>query len=106
MIGILLLYFIGKYFKTLAETYKKKPWPWVILGIVVYFAGTFIGGIIIALICNIVEYDVESIPDMVLNLLALPVGLLICWIFYFTLEKNWKNNSASNDVETLDSELL
>jgi hypothetical protein len=106
MIGILLLYFIGKYFKTLAEMHKKKPWPWVILGIVIYFAGTFIGGIIIALLCNIIEYDLELIPDVVLNLLALPFGLLLCWIVYFTLEKNWKNNSAANDVETIDSELL
>jgi membrane protein implicated in regulation of membrane protease activity len=105
MIGILLLYFIGKYFKDLAELNNKKPWPWAILGIVIYYAGTFLGGIIIAGISIAIDYNLDGIPDIVVSLMALPFGLLATWIGYRMLEKSW-SRQTNVDTNTLDDGLF
>lgn len=105
MPGIVLLYFIGKYFKHLAELNRKKPWTWAILGVVIYFAGTFIGGIAIAGICIAIEYDINQLPEMLINLMAFPFGLLAAWISYRMMEKSWSKQSL-DETNTLDEGLF
>ncbi len=44
MLGLFLLYFIGKIFYQLAEAHNKNKWVFAILGVIAYYAGTFLGG--------------------------------------------------------------
>ena len=53
MLGLILLFWIGKYFYKLAEKYNKSEWGFAILGIVVYYAGIFMSSIIIGILLEL-----------------------------------------------------
>lgn len=105
MLGLLLIYFIGKYFHDLAIKYNRNKWLAAIGGVVSYYAGTFIGGLLIGLFYELVIYEsIDSLNSIVLNLMALPFGMLICYVTYTILKNHWKKNR--NEFDTLDGELL
>ncbi len=111
MLGLILIYFIGKSFYTLAETYHKNQWLYAILGVVSYYVGTFIAGIFIGLYYELyAATSLEDMSDIALGLIALPFGLLACWGFYTLLKKQWEKNLSSSDgssmKDILDDDLL
>ena len=89
MLGLVLIYWIGKYFYKLSEEYDKNKWIFAILGIVVYYAATFIFSLILLLIF---PNFIESESNLVISLITLPFGLSACYLFYYLLEKSWKNS--------------
>jgi len=97
MIGIILIYFIGKYYYDLAKEYQKNHWLFAVLGVLSYYAGTFIGGMIIGVIIVAREGDMglDNMNDLALGLMAVPIGLLACWGLYKMLKKQW---SSAHDV--------
>ena len=93
MLGLLLLYWIGKYFYKLAEEYDKSKWGFAILGIVAYYAGSIVlGGIIMFVIDFFSEGFLESINEMMLGFMMMPFGILSCYLLYKYLEKTWEKN--------------
>ncbi|PQJ77716.1 hypothetical protein [Polaribacter porphyrae] len=93
MLGLILLYWIGKYFYKLAEEYNKSRWGYAILGIVVYYIGLLVlGGIVVGIVEIIFEGFIDSVNDVLLSFIALPFGILSCYLLYKYLEKTWKNN--------------
>ena len=106
MLGIILIYFIGKQFFELAITYQKSKWPYAIAGVVSYYVGTFIAGIGIAIF---MEYNrtgsIDEMNDFVLNLIALPFGLVCCYGLYKLLERNWKLNLSQSNPDVLDQNI-
>tara|TARA_B100000795_G_C22784234_1_gene433823 strand:- start:177 stop:506 length:330 start_codon:yes stop_codon:yes gene_type:complete len=98
MLGLLLLYWIGKYFYKLAEAHDKSKWGFTLLGIVVYYAGIVVLGLILGIVLEIFAPGYfETMNDIALNLMALPLGLLSCYILYKYLEKTWKKNAPSKN---------
>lgn len=98
MLGLILLYWIGKYFYKLAEEFNKQKWGFAILGIVIYYAGSFLfGGIIMFVIELISEGFIENTNDFVLSLIAIPFGILACYLLYAFLEKKWKSEAPKSD---------
>ncbi|MFN6943342.1 MAG: hypothetical protein ACK4ND_00230 [Cytophagaceae bacterium] len=103
MLGILLLYFIGKSYYSLAERFKKKKWLYVILGIVSYYAGTAVIGLIMGFLIELgVAPQLDHIPDIAINLIAMPFGILACWLLHRNLENRWSKAPASINNEVLD----
>lgn len=103
MIGLLLLYFIGKYFTDLAEKYYKPKWLYAILGIAVYYASTFIFGLALGVIQLVSNTDfLTGTPDIVLSLIGIPFGLLGCWLTHFILKRIWEKKALSEEPEILD----
>ena len=103
MIGLLLIYFIGKYFADLAEKFYKPKWLYAILGIVIYYAGTFIFGLLLGVIQLLSNTDfLTGIPDIFLGLIALPFGLFCCWLTHFILKRIWEKKARSEEPEILD----
>lgn len=96
MIGLILLYFIGKSYYTLAERHSKHKWGHVILGIVSYYVGSFIGGILIGALFYALndQESLESMGDIILGIMVMPFGLLICYALYFILKRNWEDDMA------------
>ncbi len=90
MLGLLLIYFIGKRFYDLSEAYNQNKWLYAVLSIVVYYAATFVVGIILAVLIEsgIVDFDLEN--TFIVTLIALPFGLGALYLFYTLLEKKWK----------------
>lgn len=81
MLGILLIYFIGKYFYRLAEKFNQNKWLYAILGIVTYYVGTFVGGIILAIFDELLTMEINWENNFALGLLVLPFGIASTYLF-------------------------
>ena len=97
MIGIILIYFIWKRFADLALNYNKKRWPYGILGIVAYYAGTLIGGLILGFLSIILDFAIDADNTTLMSIIGLPFGLGTCYLTYYFLEKKWEKEEDSLD---------
>ena len=103
MLGLLLIYFIGKYFYQLAELYCKNKWVFAILGVATYYAGTIVFGFGLGIYAVMTENNsVFEINDVVIGLMALPFGLLATWGLYASLNNSWKKKANIISAELLD----
>jgi uncharacterized membrane protein HdeD (DUF308 family) len=104
MLGILLLYWIGKYFYKLAEEYNKNKWVFAIIGIVTYYAGIIIFSFAIGIILELVSPGaIDSIDDTLLGVMMLPFGILSCYLLYKYLDKTWEKNLPVNEIDQIGS---
>lgn len=104
MIALLILFFIGKWFYELAKKHGRNGWLYGILGVVVYYGSAIIGGFLIGFIAVMVGYEeILNWPDLALNLIAIPIGILGIMLVHRVLRKNWENNPKNQDSELLDS---
>ncbi|MBT1698704.1 hypothetical protein KK083_17560 [Fulvivirgaceae bacterium PWU4] len=108
MVGLILLYFVGKPFYELAEKKRKSKWLFAILGIVCYYVGLIIGQVILlALYELLLDGSVDDVNDLALGLLSTPFGVLICWGLYTFLKNRWSNKETfSASEEILDADLV
>lgn len=106
MLSFIFLYFIGKPFYQLAGEYNKHQWGYAILGVVSYYAATFIGGVILALFIEyVISYSIDNINDKVLGLMAIPFGVLGCWGTYKLLQKSWSKTPSLSNEDVLDADI-
>lgn len=93
MLGLVLIYFIGKKFYDLAIEFNQKKWLWAILGGVAYYFGAMIiGGVTLGVLDGLFSLGINWENSFVIGLLALPFGLLTVYIFYILLKKNWEKS--------------
>ena len=93
MLGILLIYFIGKRFYDLSTEYNQNNWLFAILSIAIYYASGFVFGVILGLLdIYVFDWGIDWDNNFGINLLGLPVGLLTVWGFYVFLENKWKKS--------------
>lgn len=104
MLGLFFIYFIGKQFYELAQDHDRNGWGYAVLGVFMYYIGTFVGAIGIILACYLVDIDFESINDTLLNILSIPFGMLIGWLTYYFLKKKFIHDTS--DINILDDNLL
>ncbi|WP_445455313.1 hypothetical protein [Flavobacterium sp. HNIBRBA15423] len=100
MLGLVLIYWIGKYFYVLAEKYNQNKWLYAILGVVIYYLGQIIFGVILAIFNEFLDLGIDF-DDVVINLLGIPIGGLACYGFYKILENNWKKIQLQ-PIENID----
>lgn len=107
MIGAaILIYFAGRSFYNLAGQYNKNQWGFGILGVVSYYAGIFIGGIVLGVVLELFAPGfIDETNDMVLGLMTIPIGILTCWLTYVLLKRSW---SKPREIErtTLDADMM
>lgn len=102
MIGIILLYWIGKYFYKLAETFEKSKWGYAILGIITYYGSIVLIGIVIGILFEVISPGaIDGINETLLGILMLPFGILSCYLLYKFLEKKWEKQQP-NPVELIN----
>ena len=108
MLGILLIFFIGRYFYNLALKYDKNGWLYAVIGVVTYYGTGLLVGFALAILALILEWEdfLYEENTLFLNLLSIPVGILGCYILYYFLERYFKNNVKSTKPNTLDEELF
>lgn len=105
MLGLVLLYWIGKYYYNLAEQHKKSKWGFAILGIATYYAGIFFFGIIIAVLVEIIAPGAwENFNDLLLGLLMVPFGILSTYGLFKFLEKYWKKKALDKVIQPIELE--
>lgn len=105
MLGLILLYWIGKYFYKLAEEYDKNKWAHAIFGIAVYYGGALGVGITFGIVAEIMSPGfIDSINETLLSIMMLPFGILSCYLLYKYLEKTWKKNLPINEIDEIGNE--
>lgn len=107
MLGLILVYFIGKWFYDLAAKYNRSKWGFAIAGIASYYGGILIGGVIIGISYELVtSQPVDEANETLLGLMALPVGVLMCWGLYRLLQSNWLRDQETRKDNVLDGDLM
>jgi len=106
MLGLLLIYFIGKFFYELAQDYNKHRWLYAILGIIIYYVSGFIFGIILFVVGGFIGLGINW-EGYGINLLALPVGILADYGFYKYLESKWKKAEtiSANEIDDIGKDI-
>ena len=105
MLGLILLYWIGKYFYKLAEEYDKSKWGFAIIGIVTYYAGIFMFGFITGIVIELTAPGaIDSINETLLGLMMLPFGILSCYLLYKYLDKTWEKSLPIDEIEDIGSD--
>lgn len=99
MLGILLIFFIGKYFYKLAEKFKQNKWLFAVLGVVVYYVGTFIGGVVLAVLDELLDLRIDWDNNFLLTLIAIPFGIGAAYLFYFIINKKWEKTIVLDENE-------
>jgi hypothetical protein len=102
MLGIFLIYWIGKRYYSLAHDYEKSPWPYAILAIGIYYGSQLLFGVILGLVMPEVFSGGGS--DIGINLFGIAVGLLVWWIVYEIIKRKWENAYFDN-YESTDDEI-
>ena len=109
MLGLFLIYYLGKSFYTLAQKHEKKPWGYAVLGVVSYYAGSIIGGVLLAIPIELfAEGGIEEFNNFLLGLLGVPFGLLGAYLTYKLLEKRFKGETITTigRPDILDDDLM
>lgn len=107
ILGLILLYFIGKSYYDLADTHNKSRWGFAIVGIVSFYAGIFVGGIILGIVLGIFWMEeLETMNETLLGAMAIPFGALGCWGLYKILQRRWRNQVIPEAGDSLDSGLM
>ncbi len=105
MLGLIVIYFIGKAFYDLAGEYEKHKWGHAIAGVATYYLGTLLLGVFIGLIA--VGDNPEILDNfLVLSIFSLIAGLGTCWLLYKYLERKWTSVPMFKDDEILDTEWM
>ncbi|MEM7656799.1 MAG: hypothetical protein AAF399_11770 [Bacteroidota bacterium] len=95
MIGLFLIYFIGRAFYNLAHDHDKSRWGYAILGVFSYYVGAFFGGIMLGVV---LELSSNMEYDWVAALIALPFGIGACVGLYFILKKSWEKVEVNHEA--------
>ena len=71
------------------------------------WCGLLLGAFIIALVYEIgFSGSVDDVNDVLVGIMAIPVGILVCWGFYKGLQANWsKPRRRFESEEILDADL-
>ncbi|HMS70411.1 MAG TPA: hypothetical protein PKD18_19830 [Saprospiraceae bacterium] len=106
MLGIVLMYLVGREYYKLAILNQKNAWLYAIVGVVSYYVGVFLGGILVVILYHFIsEEAVEEMSELKLEIMAIPFGVLSCYLFYRFLKFTWSKKYAKKDEDILD-ELL
>ena len=102
MLGLILIYWIGKYFYKLADEFDKSKWGFAIVGIITYYGGTIAFAFLVGIIMELSSPGfIDSYNETLFGVLMIPFGLLSCFLLYKYLQKTWKQNYV-NPIDSID----
>jgi uncharacterized membrane protein YdjX (TVP38/TMEM64 family) len=106
MLGLVLIYFLGKAFYDLAEKFQKNQWGYAILGIVVFYGFQIVIGLVAGVYMEINNPgfwdELDSGAEFALNLVGILFGGLAAFLFYNYLKKRW----SAKPVQIKQSDIL
>ena len=106
LLGIILIFFVGKAFYDLAGLHHKSRWGFAILGVATYYAGITLAGFLMAIASEVGVFSFIEYPETVLGIMAFPFGVLSCWGTYALLKKQWSKTRKADTHEVLDGDFL
>lgn len=111
MIGLILIYFVGKAFYDLANEFNRNKWLYAILGVIVYYVPAPFVGVGYAIYAGDEFEETGSFgssSQLALTLISIPLGLIACYVFYRILKNRWskEDNNNEQDPTILDADLM
>lgn len=102
MLGLLLIYWLGKSFYELAGEFNKHQWGFAIAGVASYYGGTFASAFLLGLYLAYADSTAFlDTNETLLGLMFVPIGLLTCFLFYKFLQRRWENELVLSKNEDL-----
>ena len=107
MLGIFLIYWVGKKYYDLAEYHNRSPWGFAILAIAVYYGSQFIFGLFIALAFPEFFEKLDSGTEFMINLLGIGVGLGVWYLGLKYIERKWEVEVevVEDQIDTIGKDL-
>lgn len=99
MLEIVIIYLIGKYFYKLAEAHKQNKWLFAVLGVITYFVGAAIGGVILFLLDMNFDFGIDWESKFLLTLMLMPFAILTCYVLHYLLKRSWMKTVAVEEDE-------
>lgn len=98
MIGLFLIYFIGKSYFDLAIKNDKNKWLYAFLGVLIYYGSAYLFAILLSAVISATGHDefLDSLSDLKLGLMSLPIGILSVVGVFKLLEKKWSGSKPFN----------
>jgi len=104
MIGLLLLYWIGKYYYQLAEAHGKNKWGFAIFGIVAYYVSAVVSGILLGIFIELIAPgSFDTINDFLMSLMLVPFGIAATYLLYYYFKRSWEKQAPEILIEESDS---
>lgn len=101
IVRLLFFFLVGRSFYKLAKAHEKIALGYAIIGVGSYFLGKFIGALIIDGFGELSGYYTYEYSNLwVLELFAIPCGLMACWGFYELLRSSWQKKEKLNSEST------
>lgn len=101
MLGLILLYWIGKHYSTLAEEHNKSKWGFAILGIVSYYGGILVTSFTAGVFMEILSPGfVDTVNEFLFGIMMIPFGILTCFLLYKFLENKWDREQRERMFST------
>lgn len=92
MLGILLIYFIGKRFYDLSDEYNQNKWMYAVLGVIIYYVGAMVAGGILGVLIVMTDIEIDIENSLLMSAIALPFGIGAVYLFYVLLKKKWEKS--------------
>lgn len=103
MIGLFLIYSVGKYFYDLATKHNRSPWPYAILGVVTYYGSQFLLGLLLGIILVLTNNIYSEDMEIWVTIGGIAMGAGITYLLYQLLKRNWERKAV---VSTKRDDLL
>jgi hypothetical protein len=101
MLGLILIYFIGRSFYRLADYYNRSKWGFAILGIAVYYASQLIYAFLLGFAIGSTRSGVDQGNIFMIALLAVALGGFTTWALHAGLKSNWGKKGAREEKSDL-----
>ncbi len=109
MIGLILIFSIGKHFYKLAQEFEKSPpFGYAVLGVIVYYGGMILFSLSLGVVIALVKPNyIDNLNNLVIGLIAIPFGILSCWLLSKYQRKRWSKTSVNSTFrqDILDQDL-
>ena len=103
LLGFIFIFFIGKYFYTLADNYNKGKWKFAVLGVVSYYGSVILFGLFYGLFYGFFyPEDLDQMNELSVGLISVAVGVFSCVILFQYLDYKWKKEEKKVDEKLID----
>lgn len=106
MIGLILVFFAGKFYYDLAKEYGKSKWGYAFIGVASFYIGQVIGSFLIYVSMDFFGANLFQYNRLTVSLLVLPLGILTCFLVYKILSKRAFHERTISSDDVLDDTAL
>lgn len=98
MLGLFIIYWIGKRFYDLATIHGRSPWGYAILGVAAYYITQLLFGMIAYVASPETFSNMDKGSELLLNLVGIGIGAGVWYLLLQYLTRKWENEAEQNYI--------